>query len=363
MTEINLIGGFYKSKTLPWSAQDVVNWLPVKSLSGGTRSPYKLRGAPGLAGMNPPVVVITELSLSGNAPDTQVGATYSYTYTAAGGTPPYTFSLLSGTLPDGLSLSSAGVITGTPTTVEVDSFVVAVYDSQGLSRERPDTISVIAPGIAWLASDTGGLAVGNARVPVPAGTASGDLLIYLAIAKEGTSNSTLVPDADAITNLGGDVLLSGVGNFTYVALTATADNVANGISVAVPGAFPDARGEFLVYKVPASLYYKPPSGIASIGVSDRTVVSPTNPLTPTNVSPPFTSDDCLVFAMATGSTSVTLSDYPLPLGQNEVVLDTARFRVCFNIIPTVNPVTCGTWAASGTVSLQYLGLNVIRGTG
>ncbi len=47
--EINLIGGFYKSKTLPWSAQDVVNWVPVKSAAGGTRSPYKLRGLPGLS--------------------------------------------------------------------------------------------------------------------------------------------------------------------------------------------------------------------------------------------------------------------------------------------------------------------------
>jgi len=50
--EINLIGGFYKSKTLPWSAQDVVNWVPVKSVAGGARSPYKLRGLPGLKALN-----------------------------------------------------------------------------------------------------------------------------------------------------------------------------------------------------------------------------------------------------------------------------------------------------------------------
>ena len=48
MKEISLIGGFYRSKTLPWSAQDVVNWAPVPSRSGGTRSPLKLRGLPGL---------------------------------------------------------------------------------------------------------------------------------------------------------------------------------------------------------------------------------------------------------------------------------------------------------------------------
>jgi hypothetical protein len=46
--EINLIGGFYKDSSLPWSAQDTVNWLPVPAQEGGTRSPMKLRGAPGL---------------------------------------------------------------------------------------------------------------------------------------------------------------------------------------------------------------------------------------------------------------------------------------------------------------------------
>lgn len=52
MKEINLIGGFYLSKSRPWASQDVVNWIPVKSVVGGTRSPMKLRGVPGLRGLS-----------------------------------------------------------------------------------------------------------------------------------------------------------------------------------------------------------------------------------------------------------------------------------------------------------------------
>lgn len=49
MSEINLIGGFYQAKSLPFSAQDAVNWLPVPSKVEGSRSPIKLRGLPGLS--------------------------------------------------------------------------------------------------------------------------------------------------------------------------------------------------------------------------------------------------------------------------------------------------------------------------
>lgn len=57
MSEVNLIGGFYQAKSLPFSAQDAVNWLPVPSKAEGSRSPIKLRGLPGLVPFvtaNPP---------------------------------------------------------------------------------------------------------------------------------------------------------------------------------------------------------------------------------------------------------------------------------------------------------------------
>lgn len=40
--------GSYSDDTRPWSAQDIVNYLPVKAEQGGTLSTHKLRTAPGL---------------------------------------------------------------------------------------------------------------------------------------------------------------------------------------------------------------------------------------------------------------------------------------------------------------------------
>ena len=52
---------------------------------------------------------------SWNAPDGTVGSAYSFTF-ASNGDAPLTYTLASGSLPPGLSLSSAGVLSGTPTT-------------------------------------------------------------------------------------------------------------------------------------------------------------------------------------------------------------------------------------------------------
>jgi hypothetical protein len=60
--EVNLIGGFYKDSSLPWSAQDTVNWLPVPAQEGGTRSPMKLRGAPGLRAMSQTVIPLPQFA-------------------------------------------------------------------------------------------------------------------------------------------------------------------------------------------------------------------------------------------------------------------------------------------------------------
>lgn len=45
---VDLIGGFYKDDSLPWSCQDTVNWLPVQAEVSGTRSVAKLSTPPGL---------------------------------------------------------------------------------------------------------------------------------------------------------------------------------------------------------------------------------------------------------------------------------------------------------------------------
>ena len=54
---------------------------------------------------------------------------YSQTLAASGGAAPYTWSVASGSLPTGLSLSTAGSISGTPTSAGTFAFVVKVLDT------------------------------------------------------------------------------------------------------------------------------------------------------------------------------------------------------------------------------------------
>jgi hypothetical protein len=62
----------------------------------------------------------------------EVGTAYNFQMAAAGLNPgPVAWLVLSGTIPAGLTFSSAGLISGTPTVAETESFVVQVVDSLG----------------------------------------------------------------------------------------------------------------------------------------------------------------------------------------------------------------------------------------
>jgi len=74
-------------------------------------------------------------------PNGIVGRDYTELLLGAEGAPPYTFAVTSGSLPAGLSLSSAGVLTGTPTAAEIQSFQVTLTDSQGQRAQRAFTLS------------------------------------------------------------------------------------------------------------------------------------------------------------------------------------------------------------------------------
>ncbi len=86
--------------------------------------------------------VITTTTLPGGT----VGSSYSATL-AGTGMAPLTWSLATGALPDGLSLSSAGAITGVPTTVGSFAFSVRLSDGNQpvLDATQNFTINVVTP--------------------------------------------------------------------------------------------------------------------------------------------------------------------------------------------------------------------------
>lgn len=76
-------------------------------------------------------------------PAPSLGVAYSQNLTASGGTAPITFSVTTGNLPDGLTLSSAGAITGTPTTLGDFNFTVTATDALGCIGSQAYTLSVL----------------------------------------------------------------------------------------------------------------------------------------------------------------------------------------------------------------------------
>ena len=77
-------------------------------------------------------------------PAAVINTAYSYTLTATGGTAPYTWSVNAGTLPAGLTLSSAGLLSGTPTSTGTTTFSVNVIDANSGIATTSITLVVTA---------------------------------------------------------------------------------------------------------------------------------------------------------------------------------------------------------------------------
>jgi hypothetical protein len=124
-------------------------------------------GTPTVAGTTTPHFLVTDAaSLTGAAtltatvagsqltvpaqplPGGVVGSPYAAQLGATGGTPPDTWAVLSGALPAGLSLSSAGLISGVPTTPGTASFTPQVTDHLGATASAPLQIVVTAAAFA-----------------------------------------------------------------------------------------------------------------------------------------------------------------------------------------------------------------------
>ncbi|MHB8628918.1 MAG: choice-of-anchor Q domain-containing protein [Aggregatilineales bacterium] len=65
------------------------------------------------------------------------------TLTGHGGKAAYSFSIGSGALPNGLSLNSAGVISGTPTTIGSFTFAVSATDAYGATIAAPQSFTIL----------------------------------------------------------------------------------------------------------------------------------------------------------------------------------------------------------------------------
>ncbi|AXC11423.1 Serine protease, subtilase family [Acidisarcina polymorpha] len=88
----------------------------------------------------PPPVATLAITTAATLTAGTVGTAYTATLAASGGTAPYTWTISAGTPPAGLTLSSAGALTGTPTTAGSSSFTIKVTDSEA----TPQTATLAA---------------------------------------------------------------------------------------------------------------------------------------------------------------------------------------------------------------------------
>jgi Putative Ig domain len=95
------------------------------------------------------IVASTALAITTSAtlPAGTQGGEYSQTLAGSGGTAGYTWTVTSGSLPGGISLSSAGLLSGTPTTPSNSSFTVRLADSGGLTSSLAMTLQIQASPI------------------------------------------------------------------------------------------------------------------------------------------------------------------------------------------------------------------------
>ena len=171
--------------------------------------------------------VISPTITTESLPDGTVSTTYSQQLTATG-TAPIEWTLQSGTLPAGLTLSTAGVISGTPTTVGTSNFTVKATNSAG-NDTKPLFITIITSTIAPTITTTtlpGGL-VGTAYNQQLAATGTTPIT--------WTLQSGALPAGLSLSTAGvisGTPTTAGTSNFTVKA-TNSAGSDTKALSIAV----------------------------------------------------------------------------------------------------------------------------------
>jgi hypothetical protein len=182
-----------------------VNFIvPVSAIPGqrgarfrltSTQSPTSV-GASGMGEVEDNLVTITCLPIA-VSPTTlntpTVGTAYTQTVTALGGLAPYTYSIGSGTLPAGLTLSSAGVISGTPTSSSAATFSIVATDSYSCTGSRSYTVTPVCPTITVNPSTLPSGSTGTAYAQTL--TASGGTAGYTFAVSSGTLPAGLTLNA------------------------------------------------------------------------------------------------------------------------------------------------------------------------
>ena len=194
-------------------------------------------------------------------PAATVGASYSASIAASGGAPPYLFSIPTGSLPTGLFLSSAGALTGVPTTAATVAFTVTVADANAVHASKALTLTIGAGATSPITISPSTLTAGTVGMSYSA----------TLTAANGTAPYTFA--------------LSG----TLPGLSLSTAGLLSGVPTA-SGAFPfsvtvtDAKG--LTATAPYTLTIAPSTSTITLGPATPPPPPSSAPLTPPPSPPP-----------------------------------------------------------------------------
>jgi Putative Ig domain len=164
----------------------------------------------------PPLAIATT-----SLPAGTINVPYSSTLTASGGEPPYSWSVTGGNFPPGLGLSSAGVISGTPTTGGIYNFTVQVMDT--LTNMNSANLSITIQ-TGPLVITTTMLPAGTVDVPYDAQLgASGGTPPYTWSVTTGTLPNGLTLNSNGL--IAGTPTIAGGANFTVQVMDSSSPPV------------------------------------------------------------------------------------------------------------------------------------------
>jgi uncharacterized repeat protein (TIGR01451 family) len=162
-------------------------------------------------------------------PAAVIGSAYSDTLTAAGGTAPYTWSVNAGSLPPGIALSSAGVLSGTPTSTGTYPFTVNVIDKNNGIATTSITL-VVGSGLTLTFGTPPSGQVGTAYTDTL--TAAGGTAPYTWSVSAGTPPAGITLNA-ATGVLSGTPTTGGTANFTIKVTDAAGQTATHATSITI----------------------------------------------------------------------------------------------------------------------------------
>ncbi|PYI86240.1 MAG: hypothetical protein DME26_09415, partial [Verrucomicrobia bacterium] len=135
-------------------------WSGTLSIfSNDPRNPLTTVGLTGIANSCPPITLSPA-----TLPDGNVNTVYNQTITVSGGTEPYVFTLSSSALPNGLTLTSAGTLTGTPSTTGDFMFTIRATDANNCSGDQSYTLRVVQPTLPNIEVGLGAMNFGTVTI-------------------------------------------------------------------------------------------------------------------------------------------------------------------------------------------------------